>query len=338
MSSISRKFCVAPMMTHTDRHFRYFLRLISHHVMLYTEMLTCGALIHGDKERFLTYNREEHPLALQLGGSDPLQLAHCTAMAEDAGYDEVNLNIGCPSDRVQSGRFGACLMAQPELVAECVQSMQTRVRIPVTLKTRIGIDHQDSYEELANFVQLVSEAGCRTICIHARKAWLSGLSPRQNREVPPLKYDVVYRVKQDFPELEVILNGGITTLQQCKEHMQHVDGVMLGRAICHNPYLLAEVDREIFHETRPVVSRHDVLRQYMDYIDSQLSKDVYLGHMSRHILGLFNGQQGARAYRRLLSEESHKPGAGVELIKQAMNLVKAVEGQTPVFSKKPAGH
>ena len=323
MSLISRKICVAPMMTHTDRHFRYFLRLLSRRVMIYTEMLTCGALIHGDKEYFLAYNKEEHPLALQLGGGDPVQLGQCASMAEDAGYDEVNLNIGCPSDRVQSGQFGACLMAQPNLVADCVQSMQSRISIPVTVKTRIGIDHRDSYEELVNFVQLVSEAGCRSIFIHARKAWLSGLRPRQNREVPPLKYDVVYAVKKDFPELEIIINGGISTLEQCKEHMRYVDGVMLGRAICHNPYLLANVDEEFFQQTGPAVSRHDILRQYLDYIESQLSQDIYLSHMSRHIIGLFNGQQGARAYRRLLSEEAHKPGAGVDIIEQAMQLVKA---------------
>ncbi|MBT7951691.1 MAG: tRNA dihydrouridine(20/20a) synthase DusA [Gammaproteobacteria bacterium] len=323
MSQINRKFCVAPMMTHTDRHFRYFLRLISKHVMLYTEMLTTGALIHGDKDYFLAYNQDEHPLALQLGGSDPDQLQQCTVMAENAGYDEVNLNVGCPSDRVQSGMFGACLMAHPSLVAECVEAMQTKASIPVTVKSRIGIDDNDSYEELVNFIQLVSNAGCKTFFIHARKAWLKGLSPRQNRELPPLKYETVYAIKKDFPDLEIIINGGITTVSQCIDHLQHVDGVMLGRAVCHNPYLLSTVDKEIYQQSGTVSSRHEILQQYIGYIESQLAQGIYLSHMSRHILGLFQGQQGARAYRRLLSEQAHKPGADIQVIKQAMQLVKA---------------
>ncbi|MFT5132605.1 MAG: tRNA-dihydrouridine synthase A [Gammaproteobacteria bacterium] len=323
MSPINRKICIAPMMTHTDRHFRYFLRLISSRVMLYTEMLTTGALIHGDKDHFLAFNKEEHPLALQLGGSDPLQLKQCAIMAEDAAYDEVNLNVGCPSDRVQSGQFGACLMANPSLVAECIHSMQSGVSIPITLKTRIGIDHQDSYEELVEFIQIVSDAGCKSFFIHARKAWLSGLSPRQNREIPPLKYDVVYAIKKDFPELEIVINGGILTIEQCREHLQHVDGVMIGRAVCNNPYLLSEIDQAFFNPETPAISRHEILQQYIEYIESQLSKDIYLSHMSRHILGLFQGQQGARSYRRLLSEEAYKPGAGIQVIKNAMQLVEA---------------
>jgi tRNA-dihydrouridine synthase A len=322
-SLVNRKFCVAPMMTHTDRHFRYFLRLLSKHSMLYTEMLTTGALIHGDKDHFLQYNSEEHPLALQLGGSDPGQLGQCAIMAEDMGYDEVNLNVGCPSDRVQSGKFGACLMAQPELVAECVNAMQSKVSIPITVKSRIGIDDKDSYQELVYFIKQISKAGCRTFFIHARKAWLKGLSPRQNREVPPLKYDVVYSIKNDFPELEIIINGGISTLAQCQEHLATVDGVMLGRAVCHNPYLLSSVDREIYNQEYPQRSRHEILEQYIDYIESQLAQGIYLSHMSRHILGLFQGQHGARAYRRLLSEQAYKPGASAELIKQAMQLVEA---------------
>ena len=323
MSKIDRKFCIAPMMTHTDRHFRYFLRLISRRVMLYTEMLTTGALIHGDKNYFLAFNEEEHPLALQLGGSDPVAMAECALMAQDIGYDEVNINIGCPSNRVKSGQFGACLMANPVLVADCVQFMQSRVSIPVTIKTRIGIDEQDSYEELVNFVQLVSQAGCKSFIIHARKALLSGLSPRKNREIPPLKYDRVYAIKNDFPDLEIIINGGILTIEQCREHMHRVDGVMIGRAICNNPYLLASVDQDIFQESKPTVSRHEILQQYIEYIESQLSKDVHLSHMSRHILGLFQGHQGARAYRRLLSEKAYKPGAGIQVIKEAMQLVDA---------------
>jgi tRNA-dihydrouridine synthase A len=311
------------MMTHTDRHFRYFLRLISKQVMLYTEMLTTGALIHGDKDHFLSYNQQEHPLGLQLGGSDPQQLQQCALMAEDAAYDVVNLNIGCPSDRVQSGQFGACLMAKPALVADCVQAMQSQVNIPVTVKSRIGIDEQDSFEELVHFIRLCSEAGCRTFFIHARKAWLKGLSPRQNREIPPLKYDVVYAIKREFPELEIIINGGITTIDQCQQHLEYVDGVMLGRAICHNPYILASVDRDIYEQTAEVSSRHDILQQYIEYIESQLSLGIYLSHMSRHILGLFQGQHGARAYRRLLSEQAYKPGADVQVIRQAMQMVEA---------------
>jgi tRNA-dihydrouridine synthase A len=291
--------------------------------MLYTEMLTTGALIHGDSDHFLAYNTDEHPLALQLGGSDPEQLQQCAVMAEDAAYDEVNLNIGCPSNRVQSGKFGACLMARPALVAECVQAMHSKVNIPITVKSRIGIDDKDSYEELVNFIQLVSEAGCRTFFIHARKAWLTGLSPRQNREVPALKYDMVYSIKKDFPDLEIVINGGITTLEQCQQHLQYVDGVMLGRAICHNPYLLSAVDREIYQKSGSITSRHEILQQYIDYIESQLAQGIYLSHMSRHILGLFQGQHGARAYRRLLSEQACKPGADVHVIKQAMQLVEA---------------
>ncbi len=323
MLELNRKFCVAPMMTHTDRHFRYFLRLISKNIMLYTEMLTTGALIHGDKAHFLAYNKEEHPLALQLGGSDPDQLSQCAVMAEDASYDEVNLNVGCHSDRVQSGQFGACLMAHPERVADSVQAMQSKVNIPVTVKCRIGIDDLDSYEELVNFIDLVSKAGCRSFFIHARKAWLKGLSPRQNREIPPLKYDVVYNIKKDFPELEIIINGGITTLEQCEEHLNFVDGVMLGRAVCHNPYLLSMVDQKIYQQSNTVYSRHEILQLYIEYIESQLSQGIYLSHMSRHILGLFQGQQGARAYRRLLSEQAYKPGADVRVIEQAMQLVEA---------------
>ncbi len=323
MTSLDRKFCVAPMMTHTDRHFRYFLRLLSHRAMLYTEMLTTGALIHGDQRHFLEFNDAEHPVGLQLGGSDPREMQACAQMAEDFAYDEVNINVGCPSDRVQSGRFGACLMAEPALVAECVHSMRSTVSIPVTVKTRIGIDDKDSYEELVNFVRLVRDAGCETIIIHARKAWLSGLSPRQNREIPPLKYEVVRSIKSDFPDLEIIINGGILTLDECEEHLQALDGVMLGRAVCHDPYLLAEVDQRIYGENSVAPSRANVLNQYMDYMRAQLDRDIYLKHMSRHILGIFRGHKGARAFRRHLSEESCKPGAGIEVVEKALELVEA---------------
>ena len=323
MTQLNRKFCVAPMMTHTDRHFRYFLRLLSRRAMLYTEMLTTGALIHGDHKYFLDFSADEHPVALQLGGSDPKEMQTCAKMAEDFAYDEVNINVGCPSDRVQSGRFGACLMAEPELVADCVNSMRSAVSIPITVKTRIGIDEHDSYEELVNFICLLKDADCKTVIIHARKAWLNGLSPRQNREIPPLKYEVVESIKNDFPELEIIINGGIQTIDECKQHLETLDGVMLGRAVCHDPYLMAQVDREIYGEETPSPSRSDALAQYMDYMKSQLEKDIYLKHMSRHILGIFRGHKGARAFRRHLSEQAYKPGAGIEVIEQALELVEA---------------
>lgn len=317
----SRRFCVAPMMTHTDRHFRYFLRLISQHTMLYTEMLTTGALIHGDTGHFLAYNQEEHPLAVQLGGSSPDDMAECAQISEDAGYDEVNINVGCPSERVQSGQFGACLMLNPELVGDCVSTMINRVRIPITVKCRIGVDERDSYEELFSFIDTVKQAGCTTFILHARKACLNGLTPRQNREVPPLNYERVFAIKQAFPELEIIINGGISNVSESKELLQHVDGVMLGRAVCHNPFLLIDVDNEIFQQSTQTKTRHDILEQYMEYIQSQLSQDVYLKHMSRHILGLFNGQKGARAYRRHLSEQAYRPGAGIEVVKKAIEHV-----------------
>ncbi len=323
--SVNRRFCVAPMMTHTDRHFRYFLRLISQHTMLYTEMLTSGALIHGDTDHFLAYNKEEHPLAIQLGGSHPDDLAKCAGISEDAGYDEVNLNVGCPSDRVQSGQFGACLMLNPELVGDCVSAMRNSVRIPITVKCRIGVDDRDSYEELSSFIDIVKQAGCRTFVIHARKACLNGLTPRQNREIPPLNYERVFAIKQAFPELEIIINGGISNVQESQELLKQVDGVMLGRAICHNPFLLIDVDRQIFQQSSQTKTRHDILEQYMEYIKSQLSQDVYLKHMSRHILGLFNGQKGARAYRRYLSEQAYRPDAGIEVVEKAVEHLSAHE-------------
>lgn len=323
MTIIDRRLSIAPMMTHTDRHFRYFLRLVCRHALLYTEMQTTGALIHGDASKFLAYNASEHPLAIQLGGSDPKELALCANMAEDAGYDEINLNVGCPSDRVQSGKFGACLMAEPELVASCVAAMQARVSIPVTVKTRIGIDNQDSYQHLYDFVVKVSNSGCQTFIIHARKAWLQGLSPRQNREVPPLNYQLVHRLKHDFPALSILINGGFNTLVQVKEQLQQVDGVMIGRAICNNPYLLARADQEIFGDTRPILSRHDVMQQFMQYIEQEMRKGIAFSRMTRHILGMFYGQGGARAFRRYLSENIYQTNSGVEVIEQAMNLVKA---------------
>ena len=311
-------FTVAPMLDWTDRHCRYFHRLISQHAFLYTEMVTTGALIHGDHRRFLQFNAPENPVAFQLGGSNPRDLAICAKMIEDYGYDEVNLNVGCPSDRVQNGRFGACLMAEPSLVAECVAAMAQAVSIPVTVKSRIGIDERDSYEELVHFVATVADAGCETFIIHARKAWLSGLSPKQNRDIPPLRYDVVYQLKQDFPQLEIILNGGITTLDQAEAVLQHFDGVMVGREAYHNPYLLADVDRRFYGESKEPQSREMIFRLLVPYIQQQLEDGVRLNSISRHILGLFHGEPGARGWRRHLSENVCKPGADIKVILDAL--------------------
>jgi tRNA-dihydrouridine synthase A len=315
---LDRRLSIAPMMDHTDRHFRYFMRIISPHALLYTEMITTGALIHGDRQRFLEHHADEYPLAIQLGGSEPEELATCAVIAEEAGYDEVNLNVGCPSDRVQSGRFGACLMAEPELVAEGIAKMSQRVDIPVTVKTRIGIDDKDSYEELFAFINSVKQAGCDTFIIHARKAWLNGLSPKENREVPPLEYETVYQLKKDFPKIEFIINGGFTTQDAIMEQYQHVDGVMIGRAAYQNPYLLAELEQALFSTEIPLLTRNEILQRFMEYIQQNLDADVYLGHMTRHILGLFLGQPGARAYRRYISENAYKEGAGVEIVRVAM--------------------
>jgi tRNA-dihydrouridine synthase A len=311
------------MMDWTDRHCRYFLRLISRHVYLYTEMITTGAILHGDTERALRFHPDEHPLALQLGGSVPHELAACARIAAQYGYDEINLNVGCPSDRVQTGRFGACLMAEPALVAECVAALREASALPVTVKTRIGIDTQDGYEFLAHFITKVAASGCRTFIIHARKAWLQGLSPKENREIPPLKYDTVYRLKHELPHLEIILNGGITDLDQAHQHLQKLDGVMLGRSAYHNPYLLAEVDRRFYAAPPPPVSRHDVIERLLPYATLQLQKGVRLHHITRHILGLFQGVPGARAWRRYLSEYSHDTDAGIEVIQEALESLSA---------------
>jgi tRNA-dihydrouridine synthase A len=311
-------FCVAPMMDWTDRHCRYFYRLISQNAFLYTEMVTTGALIHGDKHRFLQFNPIENPIAFQLGGSHPQDLAVCARMIEDYGYDEVNLNVGCPSDRVQNGRFGACLMAEPDLVAECVAAMCQAVSIPVTVKSRIGIDQQDSYEELAYFISTVASAGCSTFIIHARKAWLSGLSPKQNREVPPLRYDIVYQIKNDFPQLEIILNGGIKSLELTENILKRVDGVMMGREAYQNPYLLADVDNRIFVESSDPLSREKIISLLIPYIREQLKTGVRLNNISRHILGLFNGASGAKSWRRHLSEHACRPGADENVILDAL--------------------
>lgn len=305
------------MMDWTDRHCRYFLRLISRHTLLYTEMVTTGALLHGDRERLLGYHPDEHPLVLQLGGSVPHELALCARMGEDAGYDAINLNVGCPSPRVQTGRFGACLMAEPELVAESVAAMQDAVGIPVTVKHRIGIDELDSYEALCHFISTVAGAGCRTFIIHARKAWLQGLSPRENREKPPLRYDIVQKVKQDFPDLHIVLNGGIMNLEAAEDALAYCDGVMIGRAVYHDPYLLAEADQRFYGATEPVRSRHEVLEDLLPYIDDHMSRGGRLHAISRHILGLFHGVPGGRRWRRSISEQAGYTGSALDLLRQA---------------------
>lgn len=316
----SRRFCVAPMLDWTDKHCRYFHRLLSQHALLYTEMVTTGALLHGDRDRFLHFDAAEHPVALQLGGSDPVALAECARMAEQWGYDEVNLNVGCPSDRVQNGMFGACLMADPQRVADCVDAMQQAGSIPVTVKHRIGIDDQDSYEFLCRFIDIVSAAGCRSFIVHARKAILKGLSPKQNRDIPPLDYNRVYTLKKDYPQLELIINGGIKTLDDCDQHLQQLDGVMIGREAYQNPLLLAEVDQALFGGE--AVDLDSVLLQLCDYCERQLAHGAQLGWITRHILGLYQGQPGARRFRRFISENAFKPGADVTVLKQALALVK----------------
>lgn len=321
--SFAHRVSVAPMMDYTDRHFRYFIRLMSRHARLYTEMVTTGALLHGDHRRFLEFHPAEHPLALQLGGSEPQALAACARLAADYGYDEVNLNVGCPSDRVQSGRFGACLMNEPKLVAECVAAMIAAGPVPVTVKTRIGVDERDSYGELMEFVSTVAAAGCRVFIIHARKAWLKGLSPKQNREIPPLRYDVAEQLKHDFPALTIVVNGGVQTLDAMQRHLSAFDGVMVGREAVSNPYLFADVDRRFFDPDAKVRSRADVLQAWLPYLGAQLQEEVPLARMTRHALGLFHGCTGARQWRRALSEEVARPGADLSVLHAALASLKA---------------
>ncbi|WP_034946043.1 tRNA dihydrouridine(20/20a) synthase DusA [Erwinia oleae] len=315
------RFSIAPMLDWTDRHCRYFHRQLTREALLYTEMVTTGAIIHG-KGDYLAWSQEEQPVALQLGGSDPAALAQCARLAEARGYSEVNLNVGCPSDRVQNGRFGACLMGEAALVADCVKAMRDQLSIPVTVKTRIGIDEQDSYEFLCDFIRQVSEqGGCETFIIHARKAWLSGLSPKENREIPPLDYARVYQLKRDFPHLTMSINGGVKSLEEARTHLQHVDGVMMGREAYQNPGILAQVDRELFGSSQPAVDSVAVVRAMYPYIERELANGTYLGHITRHMLGLFQGIPGARQWRRYLSENAHKPGASIETVEQALALV-----------------
>ena len=318
---LDRRVSVAPMLDWTDRHCRFFLRRLTRHALLYTEMVTTGAVLRGDRERLLAHDPAEHPLALQLGGSDPAELAQSARVATEFGYDEVNLNVGCPSDRVQSGRFGACLMAEPALVAACVAAMRATVDLPITVKSRIGIDDRDSYDELVEFVGRVAEGGCQIFIIHARKAWLTGLSPKENREIPPLRYDIVHRLKRDFPDLVIVLNGGLTRPDQVAEQLGHLDGVMIGRAAYENPYLLAEVDRRFLGSARLTPSRHDIIRDLLPYVECQLRRGTPLHCMTRHLLGLFQGVPGARAWRRYLSENAHQPGAGTAVLEAALRQV-----------------
>ncbi|WP_051363424.1 tRNA dihydrouridine(20/20a) synthase DusA [Deinococcus murrayi] len=309
---------VAPMMDWTDRHCRVFHRTLTRRTLLYTEMVTTGAILHGDRERHLGFSGVEHPVALQLGGSDPAALAECARIAEDWGYDEVNLNCGCPSDRVQSGAFGACLMATPDVVARAVEAMRGATRLPVTVKHRIGIDDQDSFAHLTRFVAAVAAAGAETFIVHARKAWLSGLSPKENREVPPLRYEVVRQLKADFPWLTVVLNGGVLSLEAAREHLRWADGVMIGRAAYGEPYLLATADRDVFGEDVTPPTRREAIEVFLPYVAAQLERGQPLHRLMRHTLGLFAGQPGARHWKRTLSERGHLPGAGLEVVREAL--------------------
>jgi tRNA-dihydrouridine synthase A len=310
------------MMDWTDRHCRFFHRLLTRRALLYTEMVTSAAIIHGKREKLLAFHAAEHPVALQLGGSDPAQLAEAARIGADFGYDEINLNIGCPSDRVQVGRFGACLMAEPELVAECVAAMGAAVSVPVTVKCRIGIDDQDSEADFARFIETVAAAGCGTFIVHARKAWLNGLSPRQNRDVPPLDYGRIYRLKASRPDLTVILNGGITGLDEAESHLAYVDGVMLGRAAYQAPALLADVDRRFFGDGPNAADPADIVLRMIPYAEAEMAKGERLSAITRHMLGLIQGVPGARAFRRHLTEAAIRPGAGTEVFTEALDMLR----------------
>jgi len=304
------------MMDWTDRHCRYFHRLLSPHARLYTEMVTSAALVRGRQLRLLEHSQQEHPVALQLGGSEPHELAEAARLGALAGYDEINLNVGCPSDRVQSGRFGACLMREPALVGDCVKAMRDAVDVPVTVKCRIGVDDQDAYADLQHFTGAMLDAGVEILVVHARKAWLQGLSPKENREIPPLDYERVYRLKREFPQLVVVINGGITTVDEVRAHLAQLDGVMLGRAAYHDPYLLARLEHALYGEALP--SRDDVLIRLRPYVEAELARGTALKHVTRHLLGLYQGEPGARGFRRVLSEGAHRPGADWSLLEQAV--------------------
>ena len=314
---MSHRFCIAPMLHCTDRHYRYLARLLTKHSRLYTEMITTGALIYGDQERWLRLNEDENPVALQLGGSDTADMAKCTELATEYGFDEVNINVGCPSDRVQAGKFGACLMKEPDIVANCIKAMKAVSGIQITVKTRIGVDDQDSYDFLKCFVETIATAGCQTIIVHARKAHLSGLSPRQNRTIPALRYEYVYHLKQDFPELRFVLNGGLKDKADVLQHINELDGVMLGREVYDNPFFLADIDELVFGEVKQTISKSEVLQQYKIYMQQQLDYGIALKTLAQHIFGLFNGMPGAKAWRRHLSDHIYAKDAGLEVIDQA---------------------
>jgi tRNA-dihydrouridine synthase A len=324
-NSFLHPLSVAPMMDRTDRHCRYFLRQISRRTLLYTEMVTSMAIIHGDTQKLLGFSPAEHPVSLQIGGDNPQDLAKCAQIGEEFGYDEINLNVGCPSSRVQSGNFGACLMLQPEHVAECIAAMIGATKLPITIKHRIGVDDVDSYEDLVKFVSIVAQTGCTRFSVHARKAWLQGLSPKENREVPPLRYADVHQLKQDFPQLSIEINGGFTSLEQVHTQLQYLDAVMIGRAAYDNPYLLALADTEIYGENTSPPTRHQIVAAMLPYIDTQLSQGWRLNSITRHMLQLFHGQPGSRIWRRIITEQSVSPGAGIEVVERALAAIVSSE-------------
>ena len=319
---LDHRFCIAPMMDWTDRHDRVFLRLFTTRALLYTEMVTSAALEHGDANYLLKHHASEHPVALQLGGSNPKELAKAAELGEEACFDEINLNVGCPSDRVKAGKFGASLMADPQIVSNCVSAIKQSTRLPVTVKCRIGVDDKDTHADLVNFINVVASGGCELFVIHARKAYLQGLSPKENREIPPLNYERVFAVKQEFPELSFIINGGITSINEALSLLEKVDGVMIGREAYNNPYFLREVDNRIFGDLTSEKSRTDYLYQYLPYIESQLTDGASLHHMTRHLMGLFKGQKGGKLYRRHLSEYSHKKEASINVLLDAIAYVE----------------
>jgi tRNA-dihydrouridine synthase A len=318
----TRALSVAPMLDRTDRHFRWFMRRLTRRTLLYSEMVTSGAVLNGDRDWLLKFEPEESPVALQLAGDDPQDLAECARIGVDYGYAEINLNVGCPSDRVQRGSFGACLMARRSQVARIVAAMRKAVDLPVTVKHRIGIDDQDSYDDMVQFVTTVAGAGCDRFTVHARKAWLSGLSAKENREVPPLRYEDVYRLKREFPDLQIEINGGIVSLKSAAEHLLHVDGVMVGRVACDNPYVLADADKELFGVTDPVPTREEIALAMIPYVERCRQEGVFPARITRHMLGLFTGIRGARAWRRILTVESCQEGAGPEVIRKALEAVQ----------------
>lgn len=322
----NRRLSVAPMMDWTDRHCRYFHRLLSPSALLYSEMVTSAAILHGDRDHLLAFNREEHPLALQVGGSDPEELARCTRIAQERGYDEVNFNVGCPSDRVQKGRFGACLMLEPLLVRDCIAAMRDVAQVPVTVKCRLGVDEHESYEYFSDFLHTVAESGCHIFAVHARKAWLSGMSPKENRELPELRYDWVYRIKQQQPDWTILLNGGVSSAAEVRKHLQFVDGVMLGRAAYHNPWILVEC-QQVLDEKKELPDRADIVRRMQRYCREQTAQGVPVKHISRHMLGLFQGLPGARRWRRWISENAHIDDSDYQLLGKAFEHFMALQLQ-----------